>query len=239
MLSMSRWHLAVAGSFVALVLASALHVGASSQKPAPASSPLPTIELKETGAFPLPAHFESADIAAGRVGFDKILKAGFLLFHAEFNGLDGVGSFRRPDSSAVNRFAPAGPRGPGSQGCAECHNKTDPIGFGLENYDRTGAYRTADKDNPQCTISGDGEVAGLGTFNGPAELADLIAASGNLEGCLVTQLYRMALGRRESDGDASTLTTLTNGFKQNGRAFDKLLVEVIADPAFIHRQLEP
>jgi cytochrome c peroxidase len=122
MRSMSRWHLAVASSFVALVLVSALHVGASSQKPAPASSPLPTIELKETGAFPLPAHFESADIAAGRVGFDKILKAGFLLFHAEFNGLDGVGSFRRPDSSAVNRFAPAGPRGPGSQGCAECHN---------------------------------------------------------------------------------------------------------------------
>jgi hypothetical protein len=124
-------------------------------------------------------------------------------------------------------------------GCAECHNKTDPIGFGLENYDRTGAYRTADKDNPQCTISGDGEVVGLGTFNGPAELAELIAGSGNLESCLVTQLYRMALGRRESAGDASTLTKLTDGFKQNGRAFDKLLVEVIADPAFIHRQLEP
>ena len=126
-----------------------------------------------------------------------------------------------------------------SGGCAECHNKTDPIGFGLENYDRTGAYRTADKDNPQCAISGDGEVAGLGTFNGPAELADLIAGSGNLESCLVTQLYRMALGRRENGGDASTLTKLADGFRQSGRAFDKLLIDVIADPAFIHRQLEP
>ena len=36
--------------------------------------------------------------------------------------------------------------------------------------------------------------SGLGTFNGPAGLADLIAGSGNLESCLVTQLYRMALG---------------------------------------------
>ena len=35
-----------------------------------------------------------------------------------------------------------------SGGCAGCHNQTDPIGFGLENYDRTGVYRTADKDNP-------------------------------------------------------------------------------------------
>jgi hypothetical protein len=126
-----------------------------------------------------------------------------------------------------------------SGGCATCHNQTDPIGFGLENYDRTGAYRTADKDNPQCTISGDGEVVGLGTFNGPAGLADLITAGGNLESCLVTQLYRMALGRRESDGDRPTLSKLTDGFKQNGRAFDKLLVDVIADPAFTHRQLEP
>jgi hypothetical protein len=126
-----------------------------------------------------------------------------------------------------------------SGGCATCHNQTDPIGFGLENYDRTGAYRATDKDNPQCAISGDGEVVGLGTFNGPAQLADLIAGSGNLESCLVTQLYRMALGRRESAGDMPTLTKLSDGFKQSGRKFDELLVEVIADPAFIHRQLEP
>jgi hypothetical protein len=49
----------------------------------------------------------------------------------------------------------------------------------------------------------------------------------------------MALGRREADGDKPTLSKLTDGFKQNGRAFDKLLIDVIADPAFIHRQLEP
>ena len=126
-----------------------------------------------------------------------------------------------------------------SGGCAQCHNQTDPIGFGLENYDRTGAYRTADKDNPQCAISGDGEVVGLGTFNGPAGLADLITGSGNLESCLVTQLYRMALGRRESPGDMPTVTKLADRFTQNGRKFDELLIDVIADPAFIHRQLEP
>jgi hypothetical protein len=123
--------------------------------------------------------------------------------------------------------------------CAGCHNQTDPIGFGLENYDRTGAYRAVERDNPQCTISGDGEVVGLGTFNGPAELATLIAGSGGLESCVVMQLYRMALGRRETAGDMSTLSKLTDGFKQGGRAFDKLLVDVVADPAFIHRQLEP
>jgi hypothetical protein len=126
-----------------------------------------------------------------------------------------------------------------SGGCASCHDLTDPIGFGLENYDRTGAYRTADKDNPQCTITGDGNVAGLGTFNGPAELAALVIGSGGLESCVVTQVYRMALGRREADADAPTLQNLTAGFAQGGRAFDALLIDVVADPAFVHRQLEP
>jgi hypothetical protein len=126
-----------------------------------------------------------------------------------------------------------------SGGCAGCHNQTDPIGFGLENYDRTGAYRMSDKDNPQCAISGDGEVVGVGKFNGPAELAELVIASGGLEGCVVKQLFRMALGRRESDADTQTLTRLTDGFKTGGRAFDQLLIDVVADPAFVHRQIEP
>src|SRR6185503_20729282 len=30
--------------------------------------------------------------------------------------------------------------------CASCHSQTDPISFGLENYDRSGAYRATDKN---------------------------------------------------------------------------------------------
>jgi hypothetical protein len=130
-----------------------------------------------------------------------------------------------------------------SGGCAGCHSLTDRIGFGLENYDRTGAFRSADKDASECAISGNGEVTGLasgsGTFNGPAALGSLLIDSGALESCVVTQVYRMALGRRESPADAPALQQLTAGFKQGGRAFDKLLVDVVAAPAFIHRQTEP
>lgn len=126
-----------------------------------------------------------------------------------------------------------------SGGCASCHQLTDAIGFGLENYDRSGAYRATDKDAPECTIAGDGEVLGLGQFNGPAELGALLADSGQLEACVVTQLFRMALGRRESDADRTSLGALTETFKGGGRAFDRLLVDMAAAPAFIHRQVEP
>ena len=55
---------------------------------------------------------------------------------------------------------------------------------------RPARYRAADEDNPQCTISGDGERRrAWATFNGPAELATLIAGSGSMESCVVTQLY--------------------------------------------------
>jgi hypothetical protein len=130
--------------------------------------------------------------------------------------------------------------------CAGCHSLTDGIGFGLENFDRLGVYRATDKDAPECTIKGDGQIVGStagptgdGKFNGPAGLGDLLVASGGLEGCVVTQLFRMAHGRRETGDDTQGLAALTDGFKQKGRAFDQLMIDMVADPAFIHKRLEP
>lgn len=126
--------------------------------------------------------------------------------------------------------------------CAGCHNLTDAIGFGLENYDRVGVYRATDKDAPECVIKGDGQVVGLpgsdGKFNGPAALGEMLIATGELEGCVVTQLFRMAQGRRETADDTATLAALTNGFQQNGRTFDALMRDMVADAAFIHRRVE-
>jgi hypothetical protein len=130
-------------------------------------------------------------------------------------------------------------------GCAGCHNLTDLIGFGLENYDRTGVFRATDKDAPQCAISGDGQVVGStagptgdGKFNGPAGLGEMLIDGGDLESCVVTQLFRMAYGRRETADDAPNIAALTSAFKSKGRAFDALLVDVASDPAFIYRRLE-
>jgi Protein of unknown function (DUF1588)/Protein of unknown function (DUF1585)/Protein of unknown function (DUF1592) len=122
--------------------------------------------------------------------------------------------------------------------CHACHQRTDPVGFGLEAYDRTGAFRTHDKDAEECLVSGDGELVGVGSFNGPAGLADLLLGSGNLESCITTQLYRFAMGRREGDGDKATLDQLTTLFRQRGRPFDELVVDTVASAAFAHRTEE-
>lgn len=86
-----------------------------------------------------------------------------------------------------------------TEGCANCHKLMDPIGFGLENYDAAGRYRATQPDRPDCTIDGNGNFEGLGTFNGPAQLADLILGAGGVDECVASQLYRYAVGRAKLD----------------------------------------
>jgi hypothetical protein len=122
--------------------------------------------------------------------------------------------------------------------CYSCHQLTDPIGFGLEAYDRTGAFRTHDNGAPQCTISGDGELAGTGKFNGPAGLANMLMSSGKLEDCIVTQLYRYAMGRREVPADQPTLDALSALFRQKARSFEELVLDTVSSAAFANRTEE-
>jgi hypothetical protein len=89
------------------------------------------IVLKEMPAFPLPAHVESKQIAGGAYTFQQLFAAGEALFNTSYNGLDGVGSAVRKDGSKVMRFAPPGPKGPGSQACGECHAVPFPSSAGL------------------------------------------------------------------------------------------------------------
>jgi Protein of unknown function (DUF1592)/Protein of unknown function (DUF1588)/Protein of unknown function (DUF1595)/Protein of unknown function (DUF1585)/Protein of unknown function (DUF1587) len=122
--------------------------------------------------------------------------------------------------------------------CAGCHAQMDPIGFGLESYDREGHYRTHDEGAPQCIISGDGELVGFGAFNGPAELADLLVSNTVLEPCVARQLYRFALGRPLGTEDQALVLDLAAGLVEGDGRFDTMLGALVSHPAFIHRREE-
>ena len=51
--------------------------------------------------------------------------------------------------------------------CASCHNKMDPLGFGLENYDGIGKWRTMDGKFP---VDASGTLPNGKTFSTPAEM---------------------------------------------------------------------
>jgi hypothetical protein len=145
-------------------------------------------------------------------------------------------------------------------GCAGCHSLLDPVGFGLENYDSQGRYRTTqywmkDPADPtgdavlqvssstagatRCDITGQGELVGVGTFRGPAELSERLLEAGELDRCAVTQLFKFASGREKLDADdARVVDLLTGKFRDKQHRFDELLLEYVSRPAFGYRIVE-
>ncbi len=122
--------------------------------------------------------------------------------------------------------------------CKSCHQNFDPIGFGLENYDRAGRYRAHDLNEPGCLISGDGQIAEVGPFKGPAGLSDLLVSQTNLDRCVVTQVFRFTMGRRELPGDLNLIDELSERFKQKNRPFAELLVDFVSGETFAFRAEE-
>jgi hypothetical protein len=119
--------------------------------------------------------------------------------------------------------------------CAGCHAQMDPIGFGLENYDKEGRFREHDDDRPECLISGDGELIGAAEFNGPAELSDVLVATGSLEGCATQHFMQFAVGGALGPNHEALSDELTEAFAASDGRFDALMVAFVSAEAFTYR----
>jgi hypothetical protein len=128
-----------------------------------------------------------------------------------------------------------------TDGCKTCHASMDPVGFGLENYDAAGRFRTHEPDRPDCPIDGKGSLEGIGTFTGPSELADLMLQNEDLEMCVATQLYRFAAGRYKVDtADGKSIQRLVSLASDGGElSFYDLLIELVTADTFRQRREEP
>jgi Protein of unknown function (DUF1592)/Protein of unknown function (DUF1588)/Protein of unknown function (DUF1587)/Protein of unknown function (DUF1595)/Protein of unknown function (DUF1585) len=124
--------------------------------------------------------------------------------------------------------------------CSSCHLLMDPIGFGLENYDAVGAYRTQDSG---LDIDSAGQLPSGATFSGAAQLSALVAADPSFPGCVVQKLYAYALGRlpdrTPTQMDGQTLASITASFRGNGLAFKTLVKSIVTAPTFLNRRGEP
>ena len=112
--------------------------------------------------------------------------------------------------------------------CNGCHSYTDPPGFGLEPFDGIGRHRTHDNG---ATIDATGTIDG-DSFDGPAELAHVVANNPRYRRCVVEKVYSFANGRKVKGGVQGALDRLEDQFGQDGMRLDALLVDVVADPSF-------
>jgi hypothetical protein len=121
--------------------------------------------------------------------------------------------------------------------CASCHKLMDPIGFGFEHYDAVGHYR--DQDNG-FAIDDSGMLPDGTTFQGPLELAPLLAQDPRLPRCMAQQLLTYALGRGvEKTVDRGDLDSITDAFVMGGYSFEQLVSLIVQSDAFRMRRGEP
>ncbi|HXV63753.1 MAG TPA: hypothetical protein VEK15_23840, partial [Vicinamibacteria bacterium] len=117
-------------TMVALVAAAAC---TAPEPPAELPVELPVIELEEHPA--IENHLEQRDVVGGAMSFQQLFTAGDDLFHAVYNGLDGVGAMRTAGGAPLSRFS-NGPVGGGqpiavsAQACGDCHAKPFEAGAG-------------------------------------------------------------------------------------------------------------
>ncbi len=120
-------------------------------------------------------------------------------------------------------------------GCASCHTAIDPLGFGFERYDGLGQYREAEADKPQCTIAGQGEVAGE-AFSGPRQFATIVDEQGLAAACSVDKLEQFA--SRGGQPQDELVQRLVLAFEDSGQDFRALMVALATDPTFRYRREE-
>ncbi len=118
--------------------------------------------------------------------------------------------------------------------CASCHARMDPLGFGLENYDATGAWRDRDGEFP---VDASGVLPSGESFRGPGELKAILMAgrADAFERCLAEKMLTYALGRGLEHYDACAIDEITGSLRADGHRFTRLVAAIVRSDPFRKR----
>jgi hypothetical protein len=119
--------------------------------------------------------------------------------------------------------------------CSGCHAKMDPLGFALENFDATGAWRDLDGKLP---IDASGELTNGAKFNGPRELKQVLKGNRNFLRALARNMMTYALGRGLEYADKCAVDAVIARVDQQGGRFSALVTAIVTSDPFLKRKLE-
>ncbi|QDV41847.1 hypothetical protein Enr13x_16900 [Stieleria neptunia] len=118
-----------------------------------------------------------------------------------------------------------------SPSCASCHRVMDQLGFGLDDYDAIGQYRTEEGGKP---IDASGALPDGRSFNGGAQLSGMLAET-EVEGLartLTERLLTFAIGRELTPDDRCTIDEILEHTRSNQFRLADLVTEVVASRQF-------
>jgi cytochrome c553 len=119
--------------------------------------------------------------------------------------------------------------------CAACHNSMDPIGFGLENYDAAGAWRTKDGN---FDVDSSGTLPDGRSFTGAKGLKQvLMSQSHAFTQNFTEKLLTYALGRGIERSDRALVGQISGKVAQQNYRFSALVSSIVNSPAFQMRSV--
>lgn len=121
--------------------------------------------------------------------------------------------------------------------CAACHRRMDPLGFGLENYDAIGAWRTSEGAFP---IDASGVLPDGRVFEGPAQLREILSADrADFTRAVTSKLLTYALGRGLDRPDRRIVRGIVERLPSHEYRFSGLVLEIVTSLPFQHRRGSP
>jgi hypothetical protein len=118
--------------------------------------------------------------------------------------------------------------------CASCHARMDPLGFGLENFDATGGWRTKDGDS---AVDASGVLPGNVSFTGPAQLKNILKTKKTLfVHCLTEKMMTYALGRGIEHYDRCNIDAMVKTVAQSDYKFSALVDAIVESEPFRKRR---
>ncbi|HET9917916.1 MAG TPA: DUF1585 domain-containing protein, partial [Candidatus Binatia bacterium] len=120
--------------------------------------------------------------------------------------------------------------------CAACHARMDVLGFGLENYDAIGRWRTMDGKFP---IDVSGTFPNGKSFASPAEMRTLLKGElSDFSRCLTEKMLTYALGRGVERYDRRTVNAINRKLAASGYRLQTLIYEIAESLPFQARRGE-
>lgn len=116
--------------------------------------------------------------------------------------------------------------------CWKCHQRMDPLGLPLEQFDLWGKYRTEELGRPVDTS---GELYGEAVED-PIEMLHRLADSKRVHQVFLRHVFRFFCGRNETLGDAQTLRDMESAYHRHQGSLNASILELLVSDSFIQRR---
>ncbi len=118
--------------------------------------------------------------------------------------------------------------------CASCHQRMDPLGFALENYNAIGAWRTKDGKFP---VDNSGTLPTGQSFKGPKGLREILKSKqADFRKCLTEKMLTYALGRGLEYYDRCAVDEICQALVKNQDRFSTMIVAIVKSDPFQKRK---